>query len=127
MLRCRESGSGHYDSFERIIKTVKEPGCKANVKEQKHFQFELPLLETDISDEAQLAVKTDRTSRAVMKKDLRAPAPILHNDNDSDDNTEKPKKDVCPSWMGQVFQIQYWLKVYVKWEEDANRIIFWTW
>ena len=37
LLRCRESTTGHYDSYEKIIKTVKEPGIGANTSEQRHF------------------------------------------------------------------------------------------
>jgi len=36
-LRCRESESGHYDTFTTNLKAVKEGDCKANAKEQKHF------------------------------------------------------------------------------------------
>ena len=112
MLRCRENVSGHYDSYEKIIKTVKEPGIAANASEQKHFQFEIPTTEKDKSDHDLNFIA--RSSEAIMNKDPRQAKPTIHKDDDSEEEKEERFKDLCPSWMGQVFQTQYWLKVYVK-------------
>ena len=59
---------------------------------------------------------TNRTSRAITGKDNRAAARHLHgSDSDEDKNNMGPKQiDLCPSWMGQVFQVQYVLKIYLK-------------
>ena len=81
-LRCRESETGHYDTFNTCLKTIKEKGCAANKKEQKHVQFEIPLLEKDNSEEARATVA--RSSVAIIGKDLRTPAPKLHTDEPED-------------------------------------------
>lgn len=67
-------------------------------------------MEKDCSDEATNLV--DRTSRAIIDRDLRGSGakPIV---NDSDEEEIK-FHDLCPSWMGQIFQVQYILKVYMK-------------
>jgi len=58
-------------------------------------------MEKDCSDEANAF--TNRTSRAIMSKDNRTMSRRLH-DNDSDEQ-EPQYQDLCPSWMGQVFQV----------------------
>lgn len=82
-LRCREPETGHYDSFSSNLKTVKQPGCAANLKEKKHYQFEIPSLETDNSEEAQSFIS--RTSQAIMNKDLRGQPPKLHTDEQEEE------------------------------------------
>ena len=52
-LRCRESISGQFDTYEDCIHSVKHPGVKAHKRETKTLEFELPFLEPDISEEAQ--------------------------------------------------------------------------
>lgn len=69
------------------MKTVKQPGCGANIKEKKHHQFEIPSLEADNSEEAQSFI--NRTSQAIMNKDLRGQPPKLH----SDENDEEPANE----------------------------------
>jgi len=73
-------------------------------------------MEKDCSDEATTFV--DRTSRAIMNRDQRLVGKKLHG-VDSDD--EVKFHDLCPSWMGQIFQVQYTLKVYLKHEGFLER------
>ena len=69
------------------------------------------MMEKDCSDEATNFV--DRTSRAIMSTDMRS-KPTLHKEQDDSSEEEVKYQDLCPSWMGQVFQVQYTLKVYLK-------------
>ena len=84
-LRCREGVSGHFDSFEECIHSVKEPGCKGNTREKKTYNFELPLLEPDVSAEAQPGGVANRTSKAVSFKDHQKGVRKLHSADDSED------------------------------------------
>ena len=66
-----------------------------------------------------------------MNTDSRSAVRILtlhaNDDSESEDETEKLVKeskdllDLCPSWMGQVFQVQYILKLYIKHEGFFER------
>ena len=105
LMRCKQSKSGNYDESVSNLKTQKEKGAKAGTREQKHFQFEIPSLEKDCLDEA--TTITNRTSRAIVGRDNRATARHMHgSDSDEDKNNMGPKQiDLCPSWMGQVFQV----------------------
>ena len=40
----------------------------------------------------------------------------MHRDDSDDDESDEEEElvDFCPSWIGQIFQIQYFIKVYVK-------------
>ena len=66
-LRCREPVAGHFDGFETLIKTVKEPGCAAKKREEKHLQFQIPLMEKDSSEEVNQMVT--RSSAAHLNRD----------------------------------------------------------
>ena len=66
-LRCREPVAGHFDGFETLIKTVKEPGCAAKKREEKHLQFQIPLMEKDSSEEVNQMVT--RSSAATLNRD----------------------------------------------------------
>ena len=68
-LRCREPVAGHFDGFETLIKTVKEPGCAAKKREEKHLQFQIPLMEKDSSEEVNQMVT--RSSAASLNRDPR--------------------------------------------------------
>jgi len=81
-LRCREATSGHYDTFTTHIKTVKEKGCAAGKKEQKQFQFLIPELSKDNSEEATETIT--RSSTAVMNVDKRGKKAPLFNDDDEE-------------------------------------------
>jgi len=81
-LRCREATSGHYDTFTTLLKTVKEKGCGAGKKEQKTFQFLIPELSKDCSEEASEAVP--RSSVAVMNVDKRGKGLTYFNDDDEE-------------------------------------------
>ena len=109
-LRCREALTGAYDTFITNLKTVKEKGCAAKSREQKHFQFQIPVMEKDCSNEATNIL--DRTSKAILRKDTRKKGMTVHNNDD--DEKENKMLDLCPSWMGQIYQVQYTLKVYLK-------------
>jgi len=67
-------------------------------------------MEKDCSDEA--TSFANRTSRAIMNVRERVRGPKLHGSDDSDE--EVKYHDLCPSWMGQIFQVQYILKVFLK-------------
>lgn len=69
----------------------------------------IPKLEKDCSEEAVTNI-VDRTSTAVMGKDARKGKMKLHDE----ENDGPAFQDICPSWMGQVFQVKYFLKVYLK-------------
>ena len=53
---------------------------------------------------------------------MRIVALHTNDDSESEDEAEKVAKqtkdliDLCPSWMGQVFQVQYILKLFIKHE-----------
>ena len=50
-----------------------------------------------------------------MAVDKRGARGNLHGDTDNDSESEEEQFiDLCPSWMGQVFQVQYILKVFLK-------------
>ena len=49
---------------------MKEPGCDAKKREQKHYQFLIPSLEIDCSEEANSDI-ISRSSTAIMGKDSR--------------------------------------------------------
>lgn len=100
-MRSKLSKTGKYDEFITNLKTQKEKGCKANTKDQKTFQFEIPGKEKDCSDEATTFV--DRTSRAIINRDPRTPGRKLHGADDDDEPAQPVYQDLCPSWMGQVF------------------------
>ena len=59
-------------------------------------------MEKDRSDEAKLNVS--RSSTAIMNKDSRKGL-NLHSNKDSDEEDEQVMQDLCPSWMGQNFQV----------------------
>jgi len=59
-------------------------------------------MEKDCSDEATTLV--DRTSRAIMHTDKRS-QPKLHKGDDESSDDEIKYQDLCPSWMGMVFQV----------------------
>ena len=54
----------------------------------------------------------DRTSTAMMGKDARLGTKKLHGNDSEEDGPVF--KDLCPSWMGQIFQVKYTVKVYLK-------------
>jgi len=68
----------------------------------------IPQLEKDCSEEANTMIS--RSSTAVMGKDQRLGMKKMHDDDDQDGVFS----EICPSWMGQIFQIKYMLKVYLK-------------
>ena len=74
------------------------------------------MYESDISVEAQGGGTVGRSSKAVSFKDNRAGVKKLHVSRDSDEEDAGPTIDLCPSWLGQVWQVQYTLKVYLKHE-----------
>ena len=115
-LRCRDSLSGHFDEWETCVHSVKEKGCAGKTKEQKTFNFELPTLEPDSHIDSQPGGTVGRSSKAVSFKDNRKGSRKLHLQGDSDDPDAGPTVDLSPSWLGQVFQVQYMLKVYLKHE-----------
>ena len=84
--------------------SVKEPGCPGGKREQKTFSFELPVLEPDISEEAQGGGVTNRTSKAVVFKDSRSGRKKLHlaNDDGDEEDEEKfgPTIELAPSCLG---------------------------
>ena len=94
--------TGHYDTLEECVHTVKEKGCEAGKRDTRQFHFELPALEPDMSAEAQGAGIANRTSKAVSFKDNREGNTRLHVE-DFDDS--EPTIEMCPSWLGQVFQV----------------------
>ena len=59
-------------------------------------------MEKDCSDEATNIV--DRTSRAILDRDMRAPLKAPVKGDDSSDEEIK-MQDLCPSWMGQIYQV----------------------
>ena len=87
---------------------MKEPGVKSGKKEQKLFKFKIPVKEKDTSEEASNEVT--RSSEAVLNHDKRARSNIINDDDEVEGNFY----NLCPSWMGQVFQVTYGLKVYMK-------------
>ena len=98
-LRCRESHSGHFDTWEHHVHSVKEPGCKGNTRETKTFNFELPMCEPDAHVDSKAGGTDNRTSHAVSFKDGRAGRKKLHTNSDSD-KEGGPSIDLCPSWLG---------------------------
>ena len=81
-----------------------------------------------------------RSSIAIMNTDARSAVRVLalhthdseSEDDESDNNNDSKKNakgekeskhllDLCPSWMGQVFQVQYILKVFIKHEGFFER------
>ena len=103
---------------------MKYEGVAPYTKDHREISFLLPSMEKDNSADVK---QSHRSSRAIMKTDLRSAMRIvaLHKDDDSeseDEGTEKVVKqakdliDLCPSWMGQVFQVQYILKLFIKHE-----------
>lgn len=52
-----------------------------------------------------------------MGKDARKGKMKLHDH----ENEGAAFQDICPSWMGQVFQVKYMLKVYLKHEGFFER------
>lgn len=86
-LRCRESVSGHFDTFEDCVHSVKHPGCKGGEREKKTFEFELPFLEPDISQDMQEGGAVGRTSKAVSFKDKRSGTKKLFT---ADEEEEQP-------------------------------------
>ena len=59
-----------------------------------------------------------RSSEAVLKVDKRAAPNNVLND---DDELEANFYNLCPSWMGQVFQVTYSLKIYLKHDSFFER------
>ena len=70
-------------------------------------------MEVDKSDEVKNH-NARRTSCAILNKDARVRGHVLHSESSDDEDKEKKYQDLCPSWMGQVFQVQYILRVYLK-------------
>ena len=93
------------------------------------ISFTIPKKEQDRSVDV---YHKQRSSEAIMNTDSRNAARILAlhtGDSESEDESsekdqheiikkknlvDKNLVDLCPSWMGQVFQIQYILKIFVK-------------
>lgn len=59
-----------------------------------------------------------RSSVAVINVDNRQKT---NNVKDDDDMEEDNFYNLCPSWMGQVFQVTYCLKVYLKHDSFFER------
>ena len=74
-------------------------------------------MEKDSGAETEDAVT--RSSVAMINKDSRGKKHTIHKD--SEDEEDPMFYPLCPSWMGQVFQVQYSLKVYLKHDSFFER------
>lgn len=94
----------------------KEKGCEAGKKELKSVTLEIPNLEEDFSQDQ--AIMAGRTSTAVSLKDNRSVNLIHGGDGDEDfaEQNDRHFMDLTPSWLGQIFQVQYSLRVFLKHE-----------
>ena len=81
--------SGHFDTFEDCIASVKHPGCKGGEKETKNFDFDLPLLEPDFNEDSQEGGTVGRSSKAISFKDKRGGAKKLFTADDDDEEGDK--------------------------------------
>lgn len=66
-------------------------------------QFQLPINEIDKSDEVKAFL--NRTSMSVLHQDRRGARSAFHGDTDEESEQEEHFQDICPSWMGQIFQV----------------------
>jgi len=89
------------------------PGCEAHSSHKFRVQFKLPLYEKDKSEENKLGRRSSATNVNIDTRAIRLP---IHGESSDEEDKEEEKAlmDICPSWLGQVFQVQYFFKVYLK-------------
>ena len=51
---------------------------------------------------------------SVLGLDRRGARSAFHGDTDEESDQEEHFQDICPSWMGQIFQVQYILRIYME-------------
>lgn len=114
ITRHKHRVTGVVDKNESKLRQVKEKGCNAGEMLEKDFLFNIPMQLEDISKETQQMVnRTSSIDQTQLKFGKKTTSRIVHTDYDDD---EKPRVNLTGSWLGQVFSVEYVLRVFVKYD-----------
>lgn len=106
-------------SYETNISTVKEKGCNAGELFEKEYEYKIPCgLEDQSQEREPLTTRTSQVDLNTLKFGQPKTARAVHVDYDDD---EKPRVNLCGSWLGELFQVEYTLRVFVKYDNFFKR------
>lgn len=111
-IRAKDSCLGTLDTTETKICQTKVEGCGAGVRFEKEYFFDIPMtLEDKSKDQDRLSKRSSVVNNDSLKFGKKTTSRVVHTDYDED---EKPQTNLCGSWLGAIFAVEYTLRVFVK-------------